>query len=117
MSARPTTPHIGSLIHTARTKLGMSQRELADAVGCSSAPFMSDIERGYRWPAPQTLANLQAVLRIDLESLDPREALATLRRLAETDPAWCSAIRMLASQATSGAVTAEEFLAMLENEA
>ena len=46
----------------------LSQADLAVDAGIS-IPFLSDIERGNKWPSPDTLAKLATVLGIELFEL------------------------------------------------
>ena len=46
----------------------LSQADLAFDAGIS-IPFLSDIERGNKWPSPDTLAKLATVLGIELFEL------------------------------------------------
>jgi transcriptional regulator with XRE-family HTH domain len=51
----------------------MSQAALAEKAGIS-IPFLSDIERGNKWPYMETLINIANVLKIDVyELLKPIE--------------------------------------------
>jgi transcriptional regulator with XRE-family HTH domain len=51
----------------------MSQAALAEKAGIS-IPFLSDIERGNKWPYMETLINIANVLKIDVyELLKPAE--------------------------------------------
>lgn len=46
----------------------ISQEELAFAAGIS-IPFLSDIERGNKWPSPETVAKLSTALKIEVFEL------------------------------------------------
>lgn len=59
---------IGSRIKTRRLELGMTQGELAQAVGCKS-PTISQIESDLRQPSCKTLCGLSDALRVSIEQL------------------------------------------------
>jgi transcriptional regulator with XRE-family HTH domain len=46
-----------------RETIGFSQEELAEKAGISS-PFLGAIERGEKWPGPETLAGIAAGLKV-----------------------------------------------------
>ena len=46
----------------------MSQADLAFEAGIS-IPFLSDIERGNKWPSPETVAKIATALNIELFQL------------------------------------------------
>lgn len=59
----------GSLLREARTRKGISQRDLAETLGFSS-PYISDIEHGRRHPfSDDTLVKLSPMLGVSLERL------------------------------------------------
>jgi transcriptional regulator with XRE-family HTH domain len=51
-----------------RKRKGWSQADLAEQAGIS-VTFLSTIERGVKWPYPETLASLAEALKIDICAL------------------------------------------------
>ena len=51
-----------------RETRAMSQEELAFTAGIS-IPFLSDIERGNKWPSPETVAKIATALGIEVFEL------------------------------------------------
>lgn len=51
-----------------RETRAMSQEELAFTAGIS-IPFLSDIERGNKWPSPETMAKIATALKIEVFEL------------------------------------------------
>lgn len=107
--------NLGEKIRATRLDRSMSLRQLAAKVGCSP-PFVSDIELGRRFPSEATLASIARILDIDvreLEKYDSREALSTLKRLAEQDPRWTFALRTQTDRIVEGKLTAESLMKKL----
>jgi transcriptional regulator with XRE-family HTH domain len=59
---------LGKNLKTYRALRGLSQAELAKKATISLT-FLSDIERGNKWPYPETLANLAAALDVPVSTL------------------------------------------------
>ncbi|MDR1786035.1 MAG: helix-turn-helix domain-containing protein [Spirochaetaceae bacterium] len=59
-----------------REHRGWSQADLAEKAGIS-IPFLSDIERGNKWPYPGTLANIAKAFEVDVFELFRRVGAAT----------------------------------------
>ena len=110
---------LGAKIRAIRMERGMSLRQLAEKVGCSP-PFISDIELVRRFPSEATLASIAETLAIDIHELekhDSREALSTLKQLAQTDPKWTFALRKQTNRIAEGKLTAESLMKkLLEDE-
>jgi transcriptional regulator with XRE-family HTH domain len=101
---------LGETIRTLREKADISLRELAKRVDVS-APFMSDVELGRRYPGEPVLEQIAKHLKIDVEELkkhDPRESVADFKRLLETSPALGLAFRTAVTDVKSGKMTAED---------
>jgi|SRR5581483_10903101 len=102
--------NLGETIRTYREEAGLSLRELARRVNVS-APFMSDVELGRRFPKEETLMEIATVLKVDSEELskfDHREPVADLKRLLETDPALSVALRSAVARVKTGKLTTGE---------
>lgn len=69
MNSENKADFIGSRIQEARKKAGMSQMDLAKAVGFESATAISLIESGERRIAADTLERIAMVLHEDVKSL------------------------------------------------
>lgn len=99
----------GETIRELRQRRELSLRELAKAIAVS-APFLSDVELGRRYPSEDVLEKLAKVLRVSLEELraaDPRPPVEDLRRRGEQDPALAVALRRLVNEKVSGEALAK----------
>ena len=106
---------MGQRLRELRERAGLSLREVAKAAKIS-APFLSDVELGRRFPANETLALIAQKLRAsadDLKKHDHRSALADLKRLAEGSPRLGAALRALVDQVQSGNQTPDQLAAKL----
>jgi transcriptional regulator with XRE-family HTH domain len=101
---------LGENIRSLREKIDLSLRELARKVNVS-APFMSDVELGRRYPGDETLAAIATVLKVDVEELkkfDNRESVTDFKRLLELNPALGMAFRTAITDVKAGKMTPEE---------
>jgi len=83
-------------IRDRRRQLGLTQRQVAEALGFKSIAFLSDIEAGNRKPAREYLPALAEILETDVETLeshDIRGPLAEARTLLENHPEYAVAFR------------------------
>ncbi len=110
-----STATMGQRLREMRERAGFSLREVAKAASIS-APFLSDVELGRRFPTNETLALIAQKLHASTEDLkkhDHRSALADLKRLAEGNPSLAAAVRDLVDQVQSGSLTSEQLAAKL----
>lgn len=108
---------MGQRLRELRECAGLSLREVAKDAKIS-APFLSDVELGRRFPTNETLALIAQKLRAsadELKKYDHRSALADLKRLAEGSPSLGAAVRALVEQVQSGNLTPEELAAKLRS--
>jgi transcriptional regulator with XRE-family HTH domain len=108
---------MGQRLRELRERAGFSLREVAKAAKIS-APFLSDVELGRRFPTNETLALIAQKLRAsagELKKHDHRTALADLKRLAEGSPNLGAAVRALVDQVQSGNLTPDELAAKLRS--
>jgi len=106
---------MGQRLREMRERAGLSLREVAKAAKIS-APFLSDVELGRRFPTNETLALIAQKLRVSADEIkkhDHRSALADLKRLAEGSPSLGAALRALIDQVQSGNLTPDELAAKL----
>jgi len=106
---------MGQRLRELRERTGFSLREVAKAAKIS-APFLSDVELGRRFPTNETLALIAQKLRAsadDLKKHDHRTALADLKRLADNSPSLGAALRVLVDEVQSGSLTPDELAAKL----
>ncbi|HEY5912023.1 MAG TPA: helix-turn-helix transcriptional regulator [Verrucomicrobiae bacterium] len=106
---------LGQRLRQIRERTGLSLREVAKAAKVS-APFLSDVELGRRFPTNETLAIIAQKLGAsadDLKKHDHRSALADLKRLAEGSPSLGAAVRLLVDEVQSGNLTTDELAAKL----
>lgn len=89
---------LGQRVRELREARDLSLRELARQLGDLSAAFLSDIELGRRFPSDKVLKGMAQALGVQVEELaryDTRGAVAEIKRLASTDPAYGIAFRKL----------------------
>jgi transcriptional regulator with XRE-family HTH domain len=101
---------MGQRLRVLREHAGFSLREVAKAAKIS-APFLSDVELGRRFPTNETLALIAQKLSASTDELkkhDHRSALADLKRLAENSPSLGAAVRALVDKVQSGNLTPDE---------
>jgi transcriptional regulator with XRE-family HTH domain len=106
---------LAQIIKETREKLGLSIREVARQIDVS-APFLSDIELGRRFPSDEVLIKLAKTLKTpvdDLKQHDTRVSITSLKKLIDTSPTWGFALRTVAEKATEGKLSAEELLKKL----
>jgi len=85
----------GELIRKLRDERDLSLREFASKLGCS-APFVSDIELGRRFPSERVLNDIARVLGVDVEQLkahDTRPPVEEMKRRIAADPRYALAFR------------------------
>ncbi len=87
----------GRRVRELRQNRGLSLRELAKRLEIS-APFLSDIELGKRYPSEDILAPMARELGVSpgvLKTYDTRPPVEDIKRLAETNPAYGIAFKRL----------------------
>ena len=92
------TKTLGDRIKELRDEQDLSLRELAKRIGLT-APFLSDLELGKRFPKEETmllLANALGTTTEDLAQYDSRPPVAEMRRMANQNPALGIAFRKIA---------------------
>ena len=105
---------LGQRIRELREEKDFSLRELAKKSGVT-APFLSDIELGRRYPSEKVLSDIAVVLGTtleDLRSYDPRPTLEDLKRLTTKDPLYGVAFRKMIDKK----MKPEEILKLFEDE-
>ena len=105
----------GKKLRELRERSGISLRELAKGAKVS-APFLSDVELGRRFPKDETLILIAKHLRVSAEALkkhDHRTAIADLKQMADNTPGLGAAFRAMVEQVNSGALTAGELATKL----
>jgi transcriptional regulator with XRE-family HTH domain len=87
--------NLGEFIRKLREERDLSLRELASKLGCS-APFLSDIELGRRFPSDKVLNDIARILKVDVEELkthDTRPPVEEMKRRIAADPRYALAFR------------------------
>jgi transcriptional regulator with XRE-family HTH domain len=90
----------------------LSLRQLAEKVKVT-APFISDVELGRRYPSEGVLAAIASVLGVDVEelkNLDTRDSVPLVKRLVEADPRWGVAFRIVAEEGRAGRLTPDQVI-------
>lgn len=103
---------LGEIIREIREEKDLSLRELASLIGVS-APFMSDVELGRRFPTDKHLLSIAQALDTSLEDLrqnDTRPPVKEFRKAAMSDPAYGFAFRRM----INNNVSSSEILAFVQ---
>lgn len=109
------TKSLGEVLREWRDKADVSLRELAKDVGVS-APFLSDVELGKRYPRDDVLRKIADRLGVDFDELkrhDNRESFADIKRMMQADPKIGFAFRTAAEQLKEGSISAEDLVRKL----
>ena len=104
--------NLGQYIRELRDKKDLSLRELAEKVEVS-APFLSDIELGKRFPSDNVLAKIAGFLDIkksELEKYDVRSDVQDFKKISQTEPRYAFAFRQMVDKK----MDPEEILKMLK---
>jgi len=104
---------LGERLRELREEKDWSLRELAKKVGLT-APFLSDVELGRRFPKEENLREIARVLGISVDefrNLDTRPPIEELRRQGAADPVLGLALRQMLDRKVSG----EELLKLLDD--
>jgi transcriptional regulator with XRE-family HTH domain len=105
-----TNVTLGEMIRNLREKADLSLRDLAKKADVS-APFLSDVELGRRFPKEDTLYAIAVALKADVEELkkyDHRESVADFKRILETNPSLGMAFRTAVTEVKAGKMTPED---------
>jgi transcriptional regulator with XRE-family HTH domain len=106
---------LGERIRQLREEKDLSLRELADELDLS-APFLSDVELGRRYPSEKVLSDLAKKLGTsveDLQKYDTRAPVEGIKRLASSNPAYGLAFRTI----VDNKINPEELLKWAEKKA
>jgi transcriptional regulator with XRE-family HTH domain len=109
---------LGEVIRELRDKADLSLRDLAIKIS-KSAPFLSDIELGRRYPSDDVLTAIAKELSVtfdELKKYDNRESIADIKRMMTTNPQLGFAFRTAAEKLKTGNLTPEDFLKKLEED-
>jgi transcriptional regulator with XRE-family HTH domain len=99
---------LGEKIRKLRDHRKLSLREFGSKLR-RSAPFLSDIELGRRFPSEKVLNDMAQILGVDVEELkahDTRPPLDEMKRKIAADPRFAVALRTV----INGNVTPDELL-------
>lgn len=99
----------GERIRELRLDRNLSLRQLAKRID-KSAPFLSDIELGRRFPSEGVLRAIAKELHVEhahLKEYDHRESITTLKELSMGDPEWRLALRTATDQIRKGLTPVE----------
>jgi transcriptional regulator with XRE-family HTH domain len=94
---------LGERIRQLREERDISVRELARNLKVS-APFLSDVELGRRYPSEDVLERLASALKTttdDLKKHDARPPMQELKRIAASNPAMGFALRRVVDEDVS----------------
>lgn len=99
----PEMKTFGEYIRELRERNGLSLREFAKNINLS-APFVSDIELGRRFPSNDVFEKMAEILVVstdELRSFDTRVPISELKKLAQSNPAYGIALRKIADKKVS----------------
>ena len=106
---------IGQFIREKRNARGLSLRRLALQAGITP-PFLSDIERGRRFPSEKSRAKLAPLLGVekgDLDLFDFRKDIPAMIELLQTYPDIQAAFRATMQRIREGTLAPGEFAKLL----
>ena len=95
--------NLGQYIRELRGERDLSLREFAKNLG-RTAPFISDIELGRRYPSEKVLAEMAQILQVGIEDLkrhDTRPPLEEIKRITEANPRYAMAFRTVIARGIS----------------
>jgi len=96
---------LGEIIREIRLAKKMSMREFTSRAKLKSVAFIADVERGFRNPSSEVLANMAEALGVPLSKLrgyDHRAPVQEIRTITEQDPQWAMAFREVVDLAGRG---------------
>jgi transcriptional regulator with XRE-family HTH domain len=88
---------LGQRMRELREEKNVSLRELARKIRVS-APFLSDVELGRRYPTDKIVASIAEALEVPLDNLrayDTRPPIEDFKRLASSNPQYAFAFRQV----------------------
>lgn len=106
---------LGQRIRELRELADLSLRELARRIGVT-APFLSDVELGRRFPSEEVLLRLADALNVDVAELrkhDARQPVADFKELVEANPALGMAFRTAVEDVKTGKLSSEDLIKRL----
>ena len=107
---------LGRKLRELREAADISLRELARGVDVS-APFLSDVELGRRYPSDEILTKLAKKLGVrlaELKQLDTRGTVGDLKRMIEASPSLGFAFRSMVDHVNTGKLSSDEIAAKLK---
>lgn len=107
---------LGDRIRELRNERDLSLRELAKIVEVS-APFLTDVEQGRRFPKEETLEKLARALRTDvadLKSHDTRPPAKEMSELSDSDIEYAFAFRRVVQHVKDKKLSPEEIVRRIE---
>lgn len=106
---------LGERIRELRDAADYSLREFARTLEIS-APHLSDIELGRRYPSDEVLQRIASQLGVsfaELKRYDVRESVAEVKKLVDSNPMYGFAFRSVAKEAREGRLSPAELLRRL----
>lgn len=109
---------LGEHIRAKRKALSISLRELSRRAGIT-APYLSDVELGRRFPSVPMLRKIATILEVpedELTGYDYREALSEFKRLLAIHPQLGSALQVAMLDLKQGKITLDELTNRLRDQ-
>lgn len=94
---------LGQRIRALRDERDLSLREFATKIGCS-APFVSDVELGRRYPSDKLLHDMAQALGVKVDELkkhDTRPPVESMKERIAADPRYALAFRTVIDSGVS----------------
>ncbi|MBU2573538.1 MAG: helix-turn-helix domain-containing protein [Elusimicrobia bacterium] len=104
----------GDHIRELRGARDLTLKEFGDKLDSATAPFLSDIELGRRYPSPDLLEKMARVLLTsvaDLKSYDTRPPIQELKKKNDENPQYGLAFRKL----VESNISAEDLMIFIKN--
>jgi transcriptional regulator with XRE-family HTH domain len=112
----PNTITLGGKLRDLREKAHLSLRELARELDIS-APFLSDVELGRRFPSEEILTELAAKLGVqteELRDLDTRTAMSDIKRMVDASPQLGLVFKSVVNRVNEGKLSPQDIAAKLK---
>lgn len=109
---------LGDRIRELRNARDLSLRDLAKQVGVS-APFLTDVEQGRRYPSDDTLDKMAVALRTELNDLkthDTRPPAKELTELSDQNINYAFAFRRVVQHVKNHGLSPEEIIRRIEQD-
>lgn len=94
-------------------------RELAEKSGLKSVASIADIEKGHRNPSPELLKRIERALGVksgEFRNIDTRPPVREIKRLADANPQWAVAFRLIVDSAEGNRLSAGQLIEVIKTQ-